>query len=568
MLQTQKKYINFIEDVKKELAVIDTLSNEDFGLENVKKEIADTQIIIPVIGAFSAGKSTLLNSFLSDKYLNVAVTPETALATELRYGLKEEIVAIKEDGSEVRFNIRVDDEKIKEQASEFKYLKCYANQQVIKEIEPMVLVDMPGFESPLDSHNKAILEYIQRGSYFVVLQSVEDGNITASMTRELENLQNFGRNFAFFLSKTNLKSPSEVEQIAEKIQEQLDDYFDIKEQITCIDNNGGRSLRSIISKIDPEELVKKMFVEVLRDKHSQIKQSINMCISGLQGSKAENETKIKELEKGIANLKSEQDMMISDVEARYARNNVNSIVESVGKALSLSVSDIASTFMSQGQEAANNLIKDITMNALSSSVSNSIKDVNKSIIDTLTDGLEFLNKTMANSENSQDWSKALNNTATALSTSAVSAVGGMAASLAAKTGIKATIGVALNASMPIIGTIITAVIMLLPNLLSGLFGNSENKQKEAIQQAILGQVIPQIKSSVREQIPEVFSKQVVTMIETISNDFKEKIEQSTKALKETQEKLDKEKLDTEALIVKYKAIIANIDDLASQSLYK
>ena len=72
----------------------------------------------------------------------------------------------------------------------------------------------------------------------------------------------------------------------------------------------------------------------------------------------------------------------------------------------------------------------------------------------------------------------------------------------------------------------------------------------------------------REQIPEVFSKQVITMIETISNDFKEKIEQSTKALKETQEKLDKEKLDTEAVIVKYKAVIANIDDLASQSLYK
>ena len=67
----------------------------------------------------------------------------------------------------------------------------------------------------------------------------------------------------------------------------------------------------------------------------------------------------------------------------------------------------------------------------------------------------------------------------------------------------------------------------------------------------------------REQIPEVFSRQVVTMIETISNDFKEKIEQSTKALKETQEKLD-----TETLIVKYKAVIANIDDLASQSLYK
>ena len=37
MLQTQEKYINFIEGAKKELAVVDALSNEDFGLENVKK---------------------------------------------------------------------------------------------------------------------------------------------------------------------------------------------------------------------------------------------------------------------------------------------------------------------------------------------------------------------------------------------------------------------------------------------------------------------------------------------------------------------------------------------------
>ncbi len=49
--------------------------------------------MIPVVGNFSAGKSTLLNRFLEKSVLPTAITPETSLATELHYSANERIEA-------------------------------------------------------------------------------------------------------------------------------------------------------------------------------------------------------------------------------------------------------------------------------------------------------------------------------------------------------------------------------------------------------------------------------------------------------------------------------------------
>ncbi len=45
------------------------------------------QLVIPIVGNFSAGKSTLLNRFLGSSVLPTGITPETSLATELHYTL-------------------------------------------------------------------------------------------------------------------------------------------------------------------------------------------------------------------------------------------------------------------------------------------------------------------------------------------------------------------------------------------------------------------------------------------------------------------------------------------------
>lgn len=44
------------------------------------------EIRIPLIGAFSCGKSSLLNALLGENLLATALTPETAVPAELRFG--------------------------------------------------------------------------------------------------------------------------------------------------------------------------------------------------------------------------------------------------------------------------------------------------------------------------------------------------------------------------------------------------------------------------------------------------------------------------------------------------
>ncbi|GAA7477706.1 hypothetical protein MMM102_10550 [Helicobacter pylori] len=65
------------------------------------------------------------------------------------------------------------------------------NNEALKTALPLVFVDMPGFDSPISSHTHAILEYLERGVHFVILTSVEEGNLTKRMVRELKNLLEF-----------------------------------------------------------------------------------------------------------------------------------------------------------------------------------------------------------------------------------------------------------------------------------------------------------------------------------------------------------------------------------------
>ncbi len=63
--------------------------------------------------------------------------------------------------------------------------------------------------------------------HFVILTSVEEGNLTKRMVRELKNLLEFDKSLSFILSKTNLRTPSQVEEISRYIQEQIQDHLDL-----------------------------------------------------------------------------------------------------------------------------------------------------------------------------------------------------------------------------------------------------------------------------------------------------------------------------------------------------
>ena len=226
-MNSKKQFLDYIGKVKN---IISPLEISDNKLSEIQGNITDAELIVPVVGGFSAGKSTLLNSFLGNEILPTAVTPETALATELRYSDSNYIEAVTASGT-VEHHQLADFARLKDNAQNFKNLRVYLNNENLKAIQPLVLVDMPGFDAPIENHNQAILNYLERGVFFVFLTSIEDGNITLSMKREIDNLQQIGKGFAFCISKTNLRAPDDVKAVQQKIAEQLEDDFDYTGQI-------------------------------------------------------------------------------------------------------------------------------------------------------------------------------------------------------------------------------------------------------------------------------------------------------------------------------------------------
>ncbi|MFI3247088.1 MAG: dynamin family protein [Ferrimonas sp.] len=111
------------------------------------------ELLVPVVGGFSAGKSTALNSLMHDELLPVDVTAETAIPAELRYSSDEHIIAVGIDGTEQRHPISALSE-LSANAAQYEVVRLYLERAVLKQLEPITLVDMPGFDSPLDQHNQ------------------------------------------------------------------------------------------------------------------------------------------------------------------------------------------------------------------------------------------------------------------------------------------------------------------------------------------------------------------------------------------------------------------------------
>ncbi|GAA8253859.1 hypothetical protein BTM317_12940 [Helicobacter pylori] len=137
------------------------------------------------------------------------------------------------------------------------------NNEDLKNSAPLVFVDMPGFDSPISSHTHAILEYLERGVHFVILTSAEEGNLTKRMVRELKNLLEFDKGLSFILSKTNLRTPSQVEEVSHYIEEQIQDHLDLTTHLIRSDKDNN-ALLEVADKIDAEKLFSALYLKRLK----------------------------------------------------------------------------------------------------------------------------------------------------------------------------------------------------------------------------------------------------------------------------------------------------------------
>jgi GTPase SAR1 family protein len=573
MLSVQKIFLNYLKEVENEVNKISFSKeiNKAFDLLSLSETISDAELIVPIIGAFSAGKSSLLNSFLGKDYLPVGITPETALATELRFSIVEYIEAVKVNGSFEKYAI-ADIEEIKNRASEYKFLRMFINNENLRVIEPLILVDMPGFESPLDLHNQAILEYINKGVHYIVLTSVEDGTITRSMVRQLSDIQTYGRDFSFFLSKTNLRAESEVKEIVEMVEIQIHDHFDISKDVLTIDNNGGDSLRKILSKVDTEALFQSLFISELKNNYYKITEVINTLIATLRKDKTSNEQAISELKKALDDLVKERDRMINEANEKYTDVNVSRIVESVGSDLSSSIDELVVAAMNGGQNMLSQSISEMIRHSLVDNFKHTMGEISNEIVKDFSLNLSGLNKSIVGYSISDDWLNRITENTHRMFNAASSGINNFLDQRnknSDSTKIYKAITTVLAVTTSVLTPILEVVIIFLPELLSGIFEHfQKQKQEKEIRNAILTQIIPSMKRELRTKLPEIFNIQVKEMIANISYQFETEIQLKQETIASTQQTLESKIVDIDKEISEYKKVSENITTLANNTLFK
>jgi len=75
-------------------------SSPENWLELAEGESRQFIVTLPLVGAFSAGKSTLINALIGEAIFSTNIDPETAYPAELSYGTTTKLIGHLPDGGE------------------------------------------------------------------------------------------------------------------------------------------------------------------------------------------------------------------------------------------------------------------------------------------------------------------------------------------------------------------------------------------------------------------------------------------------------------------------------------
>ena len=543
-LKTKEQYTNIVDEI------IKIASNVECPIEKaetLKKTIKDYELLIPVVGEFSAGKSTFLNSFIGRKVLSVAVTPETAVATELRYSTDEYAEVIIDKGESFDCK-RISIEDAAKVEKDWRCVRLYLNSENLKKIEPLVMVDMPGFDSPRDDHNRAIASYLNRGVHYVVLTSVESGTVTASMKRQIQDIQNMGRSCSFFVSKANLRSEEDVQCIVDEIRNQVEDILGETVEVKSLGKDAGVELGKLLASIDPDSLFALVFKDALLQLIDEQSSMVATKIAALKNDREKNKEAIREMEEAKEKLERKRDRLIAEARSNRYEEETDSITSSVGAAISGEIDRLVDMVMNGANgETISQEINSIVRSAVIPAVNNVSKGITEKISVNFQMELQSYQQTFSLFDNPEIVQK-MGLAASQLGDMAkvaVNGISGLAKTAAKKVGAqaayKSVVG-AIGIATSFVNPLIEIAILFLPEILGFIFGSmsksqQEQEQREKVRSQIMN-AIPKIKRELRAKIEPELQKQSELAIEAISEQFNGNIEEMAENIRKANDELE------------------------------
>lgn len=317
---------------------------------DVEKFLDDAKTVkLPLLGVFNAGKTTLVNSILADEgMLPVNIVPETSIPCEI-YPVKDGEAPHAEifRDSQMLFSGQISDYgSVKVEPGD--YGKVFTSSPAIEKWHKrgIVLVDMPGFDSGIEEHNRAITRYMSQGAVFAFLMNAANGSLKASEISLLKEVCQYGIKIGVFLTHSDKLSEEKLNEVKEYVEYQTTSFLPAGTPLGVLSviKGDNKSFLDFVDSLDVTQIVEEKTKPVVKNFiASQI--AVLRGLVALAGSNAhpdELEAKINEvkkqihdlekgLEQGLANAdtpeKSTQDIL--DITRKALKDNAPLIADAI-----------------------------------------------------------------------------------------------------------------------------------------------------------------------------------------------------------------------------------------------
>lgn len=499
------------------------LLNEAF--KNAVSNLDDFRVITPVVGKFSTGKSSLLNSLIGKNqfnkfYLGVDLTPETAVPTEITYGATDKIFIIDKEGHRNEITLV---EYLNEtfSAGKTSKIQLMLDNAFLKSISTVKIVDMPGFDSGVEMHNRAIDEYLPESHAYILTFAATEPVIPESIANFLRELKIYKMPVYIVITKSRSVTKSQLEECILNIKRNAEDYLDLKDVKICCTNAKGKFIEiepfaEILQEIESDSHA--IFVAKVNDtvqiEAERLANYLRSIIRQTDLTPSELEYKKEECRRNLEEMKARLNKTKQEFSGQV-ESCVNSIQSKITESLYNSASSLEIALMNNSD--INSKVNSIVRETVLSSMQNEFAPKFRRYVEKINNYIHLdINTNLDLKVDERNF---------AVETAIQTAVAGAVKNIVPKV-------------LGVFGLAVSGPVAALIGIAASLFFSSKREESRQddkrmqIRRKVHNEIIPQITAQVGDSIRQSIYTQVDNVNAQIEADAQQKIQDQEKILAE------------------------------------
>lgn len=323
-------------DIQRLLEIAQDLELREFvdklTLLQERRQETNTKLIIPLVGEFSAGKTSILNALTSGKKLETAAAPTTEVIFELYFSQPEEkAIVYQPDGSFYEKSV----DELKNSSLEGACLvKVFDASTRVP--GSTVLVDTPGLSSPNAKHKETLIAYLPHADIILMTVDINQG-VTASMLKFIEVAELAKRRIYMVITKCDEKPPAEQQAMRGYIKNNTKLPI---ERIICVSARDGKmdELIDLIAAIqeDKDKIVAEVIGQQIALAGRELSERVSALLASSKLSTPDLDRQIAETARMNQHTRSRINRLIGDL-SRSVENVADDTIRQFNRRISASL---------------------------------------------------------------------------------------------------------------------------------------------------------------------------------------------------------------------------------------